>query len=90
METMRLSVHPFTLLYPIYITVFYQRLSDLTLWEKLTELYNHFYDIVNMAQNVEHEKQFKKMLEPNAPTISDLEKNMDMIFTILPSIRYRE
>lgn len=74
-EIVGAPVYP-ALLYP---NVLHQRLSDLSLWEKLTELYTHFkIDMFYIQQDEVLNKMFKRMLGPTAPTIRDLEKNFDM------------
>lgn len=76
-EIVGAPVYP-VLLYP---TVLHQRLSDLSLMEKLTEIYTHsIMDIFYITQDTEYNNFFKKMLGPDAPTVRDLEKNVDMFF----------
>ncbi|XP_045762868.1 UDP-glucosyltransferase 2-like isoform X2 [Maniola jurtina] len=75
-EAVGAPTHPF--LYPLAIR---QRYSDLSVWEKLVELYVEY-----RLQKVYHEHEmmdndiFKKYFGINAPTIDNLKKNIDMIF----------
>ena len=75
-ETIGSAWHP--LLYP---DAFNQRLYNLSKWEKLMELWN-FYKILNVMKEVEDAENVigKRMFGPNAPTISELKNNVDMLF----------
>lgn len=76
-ETVGAPVYP-ALLYPTFL---HQKLSDLSLWVKLKQLYTRLImDRFYITQDEENNKLFKKMLGPNAPTVSDLQKNVDMFF----------
>ncbi|KAG6443576.1 UDP-glycosyltransferase [Manduca sexta] len=67
--------HP--LLYP---TVYHQRLYNLTMWEKLVELYNYYYV---MYLDYYYEKLENEMLKkhfPDIPPLSELSNNVEFLF----------
>ncbi|XP_030040677.2 UDP-glycosyltransferase UGT4 isoform X1 [Manduca sexta] len=67
--------HP--LLYP---TLFHQKIYNLTLWEKLDELYNHYYA---MYLDYYYEKLENEMLKkhfPDIPPLSELSNNVELLF----------
>lgn len=65
----------------IYPNVLRQRLFNLSLQEKISELYNHFR-IENLfnTQIAEYDKVLKKMFGANTPSVDELSKNIDMLF----------
>ncbi|KAL4716787.1 hypothetical protein ACJJTC_001943 [Scirpophaga incertulas] len=69
-------VHP--LLYP---TSFRQRIYNLTFWEKLRELYNH-YQLMNLMQSFESADNIlvKRLFGPDIPDIKELMDNVDLLF----------
>ena len=75
-ETIGSVSHP--LLYP---DMFNQRLYNLSKWEKLKELWR-FYKIQSVLEEVEdtENEMARRMFGPNAPTISELKNNVDMLF----------
>nr|WMP40233.1 UDP-glucuronosyltransferase UGT33AX4 [Tuta absoluta] len=75
-ENMGAPVHP--ILYPISLR---QRLCNLTLWEKMTELYSH-WQFVNLYDQFERsEDEFnKKTYGSDTPSIHELSNNVDMLF----------
>ncbi|XP_059056333.1 UDP-glucosyltransferase 2-like [Achroia grisella] len=76
MEAIGSPTHP--ILYPM---LFRQKLSNLTIWDKLTELYNH-YSFINMFDNAEEKQNemMKRVFGPNIPPLSELYNNIDMLF----------
>ncbi|XP_053619948.1 UDP-glycosyltransferase UGT5-like isoform X6 [Plodia interpunctella] len=58
-----------------------QRLNNLTMWEKITEL-NKQFKIEKIIDNAEVKQNevIKKVLGPDAPTLEDLYNNVDMLF----------
>lgn len=75
-ETIGSSWHP--LLYP---DAFNQRLYNLSKWVKLMELWK-FYQFQRIQKEVEDAENVmaKRMFGPNAPTLSELKNNVDMLF----------
>ncbi|KAJ8708426.1 hypothetical protein PYW07_010551 [Mythimna separata] len=75
-QTMGSAWHP--LLYPDTLS---QRLYNLTNWEKVVELWN-FHKLENVMDKVEDAENelAKRMFGKNAPTISELKNNVDMLF----------
>ncbi|XP_026735895.1 uncharacterized protein LOC113499579 [Trichoplusia ni] len=76
--------HPF--LYPIVPS---ERTNNLTLWEKLKELYiihimNNFADDIT----VKGEKLLKRLFGEDSPTMKELSNNVDMLFLNVFSIFY--
>lgn len=68
--------HP--MLYPGIIR---QRLYNLTLWEKVTELYNHFYMEYYFEKYEQIENQVvRRMFGSEIPPLSQLQNNLDMLF----------
>ncbi|CAH0759694.1 unnamed protein product [Diatraea saccharalis] len=75
-ETIGAPVHP--ILYP---TILRQRIYNLTFWEKVTELYNHyrinrFYDSIEESEN----NMIRNIFGENIPSLSELSYDVDMIF----------
>ncbi|KAJ8708417.1 hypothetical protein PYW07_010542 [Mythimna separata] len=68
--------HP--ILYPSAVR---QRLHNLSLWEKITELYNH-YKMVKLYENnqILENKVLRKNFGPEIPPVEELENNVDMLF----------
>lgn len=68
--------HP--LLYP---TIFQQKVNNLTMWEKIQELYNH-YMIQRIYQNNAHfeNKILQEHFGPDVPTVTELYNNVHMLF----------
>nr|ANI21990.1 UDP-glycosyltransferase 33F6 [Spodoptera exigua] len=68
--------HP--LLYP---SVLRQRLHNLSLWEKVTELYSHYKTMQMYARNeVVADNMLRKHFGDKIPRISELANNVDMLF----------
>ncbi|XP_026735468.1 UDP-glucuronosyltransferase 2C1-like [Trichoplusia ni] len=65
----------------LYPTVFRQRLNNLTMWEKITEMYSH-YRIQNAFYELRHfeDKILQKHFGPNIPSVMELSNNVDMLF----------
>ncbi|KAG6463001.1 UDP-glycosyltransferase [Manduca sexta] len=65
----------------IYPTVLRQKLYQLTLWEKISELYSHYYfeKIFDEAAMKDNELT-KRLFGPDTPTLTELLKNMEMVF----------
>ncbi|CAD0205780.1 unnamed protein product [Chrysodeixis includens] len=75
-ETIGMPVHP--ILYP---AIPRQRINNITVWEKISELYVHFMNeyLINSHKPVEQE-MLKKHFGPDTPSIMELNKNVDMLF----------
>ncbi|XP_050356505.1 UDP-glucosyltransferase 2-like isoform X3 [Nymphalis io] len=66
------------LLYPIAIR---QRLNNLTLWDKIQELYIQFKGEYIVAELVSSEdKMLQKIFGSNTPSVTELKKNVHMLF----------
>ncbi|XP_075985856.1 uncharacterized protein LOC142982985 [Anticarsia gemmatalis] len=69
------SEHP--LLYP---TVVHQRIHNLNMWEKISELYGHYGMIKTYEKNAVTENSvLRKNFGPNTPGVEELSKNVDML-----------
>ncbi|XP_026736015.1 UDP-glucuronosyltransferase 2B31-like [Trichoplusia ni] len=65
----------------LYPTSVRQRLNNLTMWEKFTELYNHYtYIYMYYVQETAENNLLKKVFGPDAPTISELYNHVEMLF----------
>nr|WMP40238.1 UDP-glucuronosyltransferase UGT33AY2 [Tuta absoluta] len=75
-ENLGAPVHP--ILYPDSLR---QRLYNLTLWEKITELYSH-WKFKMLTNNIEEEQDnfIKKTYGADIPTLHELSNNVDMLF----------
>lgn len=75
-EVIGAPVHP--MLYPNGLR---QKLNNLSLWEKIKELYLH-YNIVKMGENsrIMENEMLKSVLGPNTPTTEELSENVHMLF----------
>ncbi|XP_026735436.1 UDP-glucuronosyltransferase 2B31-like [Trichoplusia ni] len=68
--------HP--LLYP---DVLRQKLYNLTMWEKITELRTNYKISSIYAQNVvQEDKLLRSLFGPDTPSLTDLANNVDMLF----------
>ncbi|XP_052741723.1 uncharacterized protein LOC112045599 [Bicyclus anynana] len=68
--------HP--LLYP---SVFHRRLYKLSIWEKIKELYEHFFIDYALYLNEADETAFlRQLFGPDIPTMNELYNNVDMLF----------
>ncbi|KAH9634399.1 hypothetical protein HF086_000225 [Spodoptera exigua] len=75
-EIVGAPIHP--LLYPIGIR---QRLNNLSIWEKITELYLHYKSDEMASSNYALENDFlRKRFGPDIPKIEELNNNVHMIF----------
>lgn len=65
----------------LYPSVLRQRLYNLSIWEKISELYNQ-YRIEKVYENNEilENKVLRKHFGPEIPPVEDLENNVDMLF----------
>ncbi|KAL0860422.1 hypothetical protein ABMA27_009814 [Loxostege sticticalis] len=74
--------HP--LLYP---TCVHQRVYNLTLWEKLTELYQEYYTI-NLFNKFNKlcDRELRKIFGAETPPLKELKNNVDMLFLNIHSI----
>ncbi|XP_026736022.1 UDP-glucuronosyltransferase 2B18-like [Trichoplusia ni] len=74
--TIGAPTHP--ILYP---TIIRQKLNNLTMWEKVTELYNHYMSerIFQNNANLENEL-IREHFGPEVPTVTELYDNVDMLF----------
>ncbi|KAL4716788.1 hypothetical protein ACJJTC_001944 [Scirpophaga incertulas] len=75
-ESFGAPVHP--ILYPSLLR---QRIYNLTFWEKLREMYNH-YKFVNLIQSFESDENriVKNIFGPDVPDMMELMDNVDMLF----------
>ena len=75
-EVIGSPTHPF--LYPNGLR---QKLNNLSLWDKIKELYHH-YNIIKMGENsrVLENKMLKSVFGPNTPTTEELSDNVHMLF----------
>ncbi|CAH1641750.1 unnamed protein product [Spodoptera littoralis] len=75
-ENMGASIHPF-----LYPSITRQRLHNLSLLEKINELYS-YYQINRIYKNneVNENKVLRKNFEDQVPTIAELKNNVDMLF----------
>ncbi|CAK1589580.1 unnamed protein product [Parnassius mnemosyne] len=74
-EIMGAPTHP-----TLYHNLFRQKLYNLNLWEKVTELYNYFrvrYILSSAEEN--YNRQIKSIFGPNTPPLSVLKNNVDML-----------
>ncbi|CAK1589581.1 unnamed protein product [Parnassius mnemosyne] len=74
-EIMGAPTHP-----TLYHNLHRQRLYNLNLWEKVTELYNYFrirYILSSSEEN--YNKQIKTIFGPDTPPLSVLKNNVDML-----------
>ncbi|XP_052752720.1 UDP-glucosyltransferase 2-like isoform X2 [Galleria mellonella] len=76
MEAMGSPVHP--ILYPMS---FRQKLNNLTIWDKIIELYNH-YSFIYMFDTAEKKQNemMKRVFGSDIPPLSELYNNIDMLF----------
>ncbi|XP_026736026.1 UDP-glucuronosyltransferase 2B31-like [Trichoplusia ni] len=75
-ETIGAPKHPF--LYPEYLN---QKLSNLTMWDKITELYTSYKMKFLYARNVDYENNIvRKYFGENTPSLAELGNNVDMMF----------
>ncbi|XP_046972412.1 UDP-glucosyltransferase 2-like [Vanessa cardui] len=64
-----------------YPVVTRQRIYDLTLWDKIRELYTEFKGKNIFADLIPAEdKMLQKIFGPNIPSITELKKNIEMLF----------
>lgn len=74
-ETVGAPNHP--LLYPMFTR---QRIYNLTMWEKVTELYNHYKFMKLYDENEEHDNEMiRRTFGKDAPGIQELNKNISMV-----------
>ncbi|XP_030036366.2 UDP-glucuronosyltransferase 2B4 isoform X8 [Manduca sexta] len=65
----------------IYPDVVRQRLYDLTIWEKIGELYHNYYMNNMFDSYIEVENRSnRKLFGPDTPSVTELVKYMDMLF----------
>ncbi|KAM3962193.1 UDP-glucosyltransferase 2-like [Aphomia sociella] len=76
MEMVGAPVHP--ILYP---SMFRQKLNNMTLWDKIIELYNH-YSMNSMLDSTEKKQNelVKKVFGPDVPNLNELYNNVHMLF----------
>ncbi|CAK1589575.1 unnamed protein product [Parnassius mnemosyne] len=76
-ETMGAPIHP--ILYPLSLR---QKIYNLSSWEKLVEWYYNDYSLMQLFKNHEEKenKVLKRIFGPNIPTLSELTKNVQMLF----------
>ncbi|KOB74102.1 UDP-glycosyltransferase UGT33D8 [Operophtera brumata] len=65
----------------LYSTPLRQRIANLTLWDKVVELYNHYvFESIFRNHDVADDKLIKRILGPDTPTIRELDENVHMLF----------
>ncbi|XP_013186737.2 UDP-glycosyltransferase UGT5 isoform X3 [Amyelois transitella] len=70
--------HVHRILYP---EITRQKINNITIWEKISEMYKQFkLDRVIDRCEVRQNAVIKKVLGPDAPTLSELYNNVDMLF----------
>ncbi|XP_046972446.1 uncharacterized protein LOC124539191 [Vanessa cardui] len=75
-RTVGACTHP--LLYP---TQLHQRLYNLTKWDKLQQLYNHWwFEYFQWKVDREQEEMLKSIFGSDFPSLHDLSNNVDMLF----------
>ncbi|XP_047539280.1 UDP-glucosyltransferase 2-like [Vanessa atalanta] len=76
LEMVGAATHPL-----IYPNAMHRRIYNLTIWEKITELYYHYSteQIYKNHLNIENE-HLKSILGPNIPDLDDLRQNVRMLF----------
>nr|XP_026497765.1 UDP-glucuronosyltransferase 2B10-like [Vanessa tameamea] len=75
-EMVGAATHPL-----VYPNAMHRRIYNLTIWEKITELYYHYATelILKNHLQIENEK-LKSILGPNIPDLDDLRQNVRMLF----------
>ncbi|XP_047539179.1 uncharacterized protein LOC125072592 [Vanessa atalanta] len=75
-ETIGAATHPL-----IYPNAMHRRIYNLTLWEKITELYIHYMNEHTFTKYVETENEvLKSILGSDIPDLNDLRQNVQMMF----------
>ena len=75
-EIVGAPLHPF-----LYPTVMNQRIYNLTKYEKLYEVYrNHILSGLFVSMEEEENKMLRKHFGPNLPGLTELKKNVEMLF----------
>lgn len=75
-EVLGSAIHP--ILYPLPLR---QKHNNLTLWEKMTQLYRFYYIYYQTKKFEEIENEvLRKNFAPDMPTLSELNNNVDMLF----------
>ncbi|KPJ00042.1 Ecdysteroid UDP-glucosyltransferase [Papilio xuthus] len=65
----------------LYRNIFSQRLYNMTVWDKLNELYTQLNIRYAMTDlEIEENKALKKIFGPDAPTLTELKNNVQMLF----------
>ncbi|KAI5642686.1 UDP-glucoronosyl and UDP-glucosyl transferase domain-containing protein [Phthorimaea operculella] len=82
MEAFGAPTHP--LLYPV---MFHQRIYNLTIWEKITNVYRHYQmtSLLQMTEELEN-KIVKKHFGETLPPVNQFHDNVDMLFLNLHPI----
>ncbi|XP_031767087.2 UDP-glycosyltransferase UGT4-like [Galleria mellonella] len=77
MEVLGSPVHP--ILYPLGVCR--QKVNNLSAWEKITELYS-YYNVLNYVDSYDDRVNaiIKKNFGPDAPSVYELQNNVDMLF----------
>ncbi|XP_046972747.1 UDP-glycosyltransferase UGT5-like [Vanessa cardui] len=75
-ETIGAATHPL-----IYPNAMHRRIYDLTLWEKITEVYIHYMNEHIFTKHMETENEvLKSILGSDLPDLKDLRQNVHMMF----------
>lgn len=76
LEMVGAFTHPF-----IYPNSLHKRIFNLTIWEKISELLLHLKtEYASTSEEPNRKKKIKQYFGPNVPNISELEKNVHMLF----------
>ncbi|CAH2092470.1 unnamed protein product [Euphydryas editha] len=81
-EVFGAEVHPL-----IYPDVFHRRIYNMTMWEKINELYVHYSTRRIMAQNIHAEDEMlRKIFGPNTPSLEDIRRKVEMLLLTVDPI----
>ncbi|XP_026736017.1 UDP-glucuronosyltransferase 2B9-like [Trichoplusia ni] len=75
-QTIGAPTHP--LLYPMFLR---QKLNNLTMWEKITELYNHYKLEFMLYDNLlESDKLLRRLFGEDKPSLTEVYNHVEMLF----------
>lgn len=65
----------------VYPSAFRQKFNNITLWENITDLYNHYVIYFKyLTVYLKREELLKRLFGPNVPSLNQLIDNIDMLF----------
>ncbi|CAH2098355.1 unnamed protein product [Euphydryas editha] len=65
----------------IYPDIFHRRIYNMTIWEKINELYIHYSTQRIMAQNLHAENEMlRKIFGPDIPSLEKIRRNVQILF----------